>query len=259
MTHCISILGGSTSFTAALVDAVAQPARGPRALVLIGRSERDLMAVVTYAHHRLEHLGWTIDASTDMVAGLVGADVVIHQIPDGDMAGRQADEALALTVGVPPDETLGPAGLASALRLGAPLAETCRVLRARLSRRLGVEPHESALCGHRPHARTWRAPLCWPVRAPPGDRHQGGGAPGDTRDRLELTGPEPPWIHHPPRVGSSQPHRRDRAPVGQRVHRRHRSPDHRIVGCAPDVLFPPAEPCCGPAERPRRVPHRAQA
>lgn len=124
----IAVLGGSTPFTAGLVQALPAGDLPPHVLVLLGRSADSLSVVARHARHRLRPLGWEVLASTDHRAGLEGADVVIHQVRYGNLAGRAADEALSLSVGVPPDETLGVAGLASALRLRLGLAETCELL-----------------------------------------------------------------------------------------------------------------------------------
>lgn len=130
MTGHLTVLGGGTPYTAALADAIAdrEPAVPPGPLVLAGRDPDALDAVGRYVHHRLAPLGWTITWTTQARSALRGAGIVIHQIRYGGIAGRQRDEDLALACGLVADETLGPGALQAALRLRAPLAETCRAL-----------------------------------------------------------------------------------------------------------------------------------
>jgi 6-phospho-beta-glucosidase len=115
----LTILGGSSPFTAALVDALkaAHPAVPPQVLGLYGRNRSHLDLVGRYAETHLGALGWTVRTTTCCAEALSDATCVIHQIRYGGMAGRAADERLAQAHGVPADETLGPAGLAAALRM----------------------------------------------------------------------------------------------------------------------------------------------
>jgi 6-phospho-beta-glucosidase len=59
---------------------------------------------------------------------LAGADVVVNQIRFGGLAGRRGDERLAADLRVPADETLGPAGLAAAIRIAPGHRDLARVL-----------------------------------------------------------------------------------------------------------------------------------
>jgi 6-phospho-beta-glucosidase len=126
----LTVLGGSTPFTAGLADAIE--ARGeampPQALVLAGRDPSHLEIVARYVRGRLSNLGWSIDWTTDTCAALSGARIVLHQVRYGGNAGRQLDEELALACGLMPDETLGPAALQSALRISPVLDVTCCAL-----------------------------------------------------------------------------------------------------------------------------------
>jgi len=117
----IAILGGSSPFTAALVDAMADARHGipPGELVLQGRTEQALELVSGYARHQLGDAGWSVHWNVDLDAALDGADVVIHQIRYGGMEGRHDDERLAAEVSIPPDETLGPDNQISPISLGA--------------------------------------------------------------------------------------------------------------------------------------------
>ncbi len=126
----LTIIGGSTPFTAAFADAIE--ARGeavpPRAMMLNGRNPRSLPIVARYVRNRLSRLGWSVDWSTDLSTALSGSEIVLHQARYGGNEGRQEDEELALACGVVPDETLGPAVLQSALRMSPMLDTVCRVI-----------------------------------------------------------------------------------------------------------------------------------
>jgi 6-phospho-beta-glucosidase len=115
----LTILGGSSPFTASLVDALkaAHPAVPAQMLGLYGRNRSYLDLIGRYAHAHLGALGWTVRTTTHCAEALADATCVIHQIRYGGMSGRAADEQLAQAHGVPADETLGPAGLAAALRM----------------------------------------------------------------------------------------------------------------------------------------------
>jgi len=114
----IAILGGSSPFTAGLVDALADPAqRVPAAeLVLQGRSREALELLTAFARNRLEPRGWQVSHETNLETAIDGSAVIVHQIRYGGLSGRGDDEHLAAEFGVLADETLGPAGLQAALR-----------------------------------------------------------------------------------------------------------------------------------------------
>ncbi|MBT6145007.1 MAG: hypothetical protein HOH74_06235 [Gemmatimonadetes bacterium] len=130
-TH-VAVLGGSSPFTAGLVDALLPVADqlGPRTLVLHGRNVEHLRLVDHYARIRLRPYGWQVRSTTDMADAVADARIVIHQIRYGDMEGRAASEAFCARHGCVADETLGPAALLTALLAGPALARTCEVLRA---------------------------------------------------------------------------------------------------------------------------------
>ncbi len=130
----LAVLGGSSPFTAGLIDAfaAAEPAAlPPHVLVLHGRNAERLRLVSRYAKVRLEPLGWSVAETTYLDHALEGADVVVHQIRYGGLEGRAQDENLAVSLGIQPDETLGPGALNSLLRMLPDLRETGRKLAAR--------------------------------------------------------------------------------------------------------------------------------
>lgn len=129
MIDTLSILGASTPFTVELLDALARSRSGaPACLVLHGRSEAALADLARYASVRVD--GVQVTATTDLHRALEGADVVVHQIRYGGLEGRAHDARIAAAAGIAADETLGPAGLASALRAFAGTLRTGRVVRA---------------------------------------------------------------------------------------------------------------------------------
>ena len=130
----VVVLGGSSPFSIGLLDAIAaDPGAVVGAdLVLVGRTAEALSLIAAYADTALTPLGWRVTATVDRDEALAGADVVINQIRFGGLEGRRRDERLAADLGVPADETIGPAGLAAAIRiapghrgLADALAERC--------------------------------------------------------------------------------------------------------------------------------------
>ncbi len=114
----LAVIGGSSPFSAALIDALAQhePVLAARELVLQGRSHPTLSLLRDYAERRLGPLGWTIATATHREAALENAEVVLHQPRYGSLELRAQGEDLCQRHGAPADETLGPAALLSALR-----------------------------------------------------------------------------------------------------------------------------------------------
>jgi len=118
MAAKITVLGGSSPFTAGLIEAIrARGAATPAgALWLHGRDTGALEAMRLHGEARLGSLGWTTRCTTALPEALDGADIVIHQIRYGGLEGRAEGERLASAHGLPADETLGPAALLAAIR-----------------------------------------------------------------------------------------------------------------------------------------------
>jgi 6-phospho-beta-glucosidase len=117
----ICVLGGSSPYTVALVEALAEngplrPVLGTWTLVLQGRNAQNLEAVAEFARHRLRELGTAVVATVDIDTALGCADVVIVQTRFGGLEARAQDEHFARGLGCHVDETLGPCGLLSAFR-----------------------------------------------------------------------------------------------------------------------------------------------
>ncbi|MBK8977785.1 MAG: hypothetical protein IPM29_17900 [Planctomycetes bacterium] len=116
------VLGGSSAFTPLLMDALAAIAGRlpPLQIALVGRDAARSDAVARFVRlrnaRRADPPDHTIVATGDAAAALRSADIVVNQIRVGGFAGRSHDETFPLAFGLPGDETIGPAGLASALR-----------------------------------------------------------------------------------------------------------------------------------------------
>jgi 6-phospho-beta-glucosidase len=112
------ILGGSSPFTVELINQFARKSfKQAYHLVLCGRNDVQLDLVGNYARHHLIKEGWFVENHTDLDNALDGADMIIHQNRYGGQQGRLEDERFAEEFGFTADETLGPCGLKSAIRM----------------------------------------------------------------------------------------------------------------------------------------------
>ena len=130
MTARLTVLGGSSPSTLALIDALAAVG-GPPSLAevtLHGRDADHLSAVERYARARLAGLVPKVRSTLRLAEALEGATLVLHQIRYGGLEGRSDDEAFAEAFGVDADETLGPSALRCALRIAPALMHLSRVL-----------------------------------------------------------------------------------------------------------------------------------
>ena len=118
------ILGGSASATPELADALAEWPGGPERrppveLMLHGRSADRLELVAAEIRRRVAGIAGAaveVETETDLAAGLQGADVVLNAVRIGGLAARVFDESYPQRHGCPGEETMGPGGLANALR-----------------------------------------------------------------------------------------------------------------------------------------------
>ncbi|MFH1999824.1 MAG: hypothetical protein ABIK28_09090 [Planctomycetota bacterium] len=116
----LAILGGSSAFTPALAHALAQAARSLPALEirLHGRNRERLACVARFCNRyaRTRSIPHEYSFSTSVREVAEGAMIIINQMRVGGWAGRTRDERFPLAFGLPGDETIGPGGLASAIR-----------------------------------------------------------------------------------------------------------------------------------------------
>lgn len=126
----IVILGGSSPFTAGLINAFKQQAlEGIAAtLVLHGRNQKHLELVTHFAQAQLRGLDWEISSSTSMEKAVEGANIVLHQIRYDGLAGRADGERFCAALNIPADETLGPAALLTGIRSLPGLQRTSSIL-----------------------------------------------------------------------------------------------------------------------------------
>lgn len=119
-----TILGGSSPFTIELINCFYQLQEGkvgPFELMLYGRNDANLQSVYSYARHYLPQKGWSVKCTTDIDCALDNASIVLHQNRYGGFKGRLDDENFSRKFNLPADETLGPSGLQSAIRMAPDL------------------------------------------------------------------------------------------------------------------------------------------
>lgn len=116
----LAVLGGSSAFFPSLASALeGEAARLPALRIhLCGRDPERTVCVARFCnlHAAAAKVDHEYLATTDLDAAVVGAQIVVNQVRVGGFAGRSSDEQLALEFGFPGDETIGPAGLAAAIR-----------------------------------------------------------------------------------------------------------------------------------------------
>ncbi|HET9142641.1 6-phospho-beta-glucosidase [Actinophytocola sp.] len=114
----VTVVGGGSTYTPELVDGFARLHRDLSELVLVDPAADRLDLVgplgrrILARHGHPANLDWT----TDLDAGLDGADVVILQLRVGGQRARISDETFPLECGCVGQETTGAGGLAKALR-----------------------------------------------------------------------------------------------------------------------------------------------
>jgi 6-phospho-beta-glucosidase len=128
----LAILGGSSAFLPSLATAMADLADTIPALEvrLFGKDVSRTRAVARFCSMHAESRGVAhrYIACADVESTVCDAPVVVNQVRIGGFAGRSQDEQLALGHGYPGDETIGPGGLAAAIRATGPILEMARVV-----------------------------------------------------------------------------------------------------------------------------------
>jgi 6-phospho-beta-glucosidase len=126
------VLGGSGASTPELFDALAAwpggvERRPPLTVVLVGRSAAKLELVAAECRRRVAGLTGErleVQSSTDRQRALDGAGVVLDQVRVGGLEARAFDETFPWAFGIPGEETMGPGGMANALRTLPVLRQT---------------------------------------------------------------------------------------------------------------------------------------
>jgi 6-phospho-beta-glucosidase len=116
----IAVVGGGSTYTPELVDGLGrmQDALPVEELVLIDPDEERLALVGALGRRmwqRHDHSG-VLTTTSDLDAGVEGADAVLLQLRVGGQAARGQDETWPLECGCVGQETTGAGGLAKALR-----------------------------------------------------------------------------------------------------------------------------------------------
>lgn len=116
----IAILGGSSAFTPALAQVLADAAENLPALEirLHGRNSGRLANVARFCNRytRSRSIPHEYSYTTSVEEAAKDAKIVINQMRIGGWEGRSRDERFPLAFGLPGDETIGPGGLCSAIR-----------------------------------------------------------------------------------------------------------------------------------------------
>ena len=130
----LAIVGGGSTYTPELIDGFARL----RAVLpleeihLVDPDEHRLALVAGMSRRMLAHAGHParVVGSTDLVAGVAGADAVLIQLRVGGQDARHADETWPHETGCIGQETTGPGGLAKALRTVPVVLRIADVVRA---------------------------------------------------------------------------------------------------------------------------------
>ncbi len=116
----IAVLGGGSAFTPALALALAEAASSlpPLLIRLHGRDASRTADVAACCERLARGAGASqhYESCPSLEVAARGAAVVVNQMRVGGWAGRTHDERFPLAHGLPGDETIGPGGVASALR-----------------------------------------------------------------------------------------------------------------------------------------------
>jgi len=118
MIERIAILGGSSVYTPELILSVISRNLNVKEIVLLGRPGRKLELVAAFCQRLIDRSGFpaTVTAATDVKEAVEGARYVVNHIRVGGMSARMRDEMIPPRFGMVGDETLGPGGIANALR-----------------------------------------------------------------------------------------------------------------------------------------------
>jgi 6-phospho-beta-glucosidase len=116
----LTVVGGGSTYTPELVDGFARlrDVLPVDELVLVDPDQRRLELVGGVSRRMLARAGHpaTVTTTSDVDAGVTGADVVLLQLRVGGQAARNRDETWPLDCGCVGQETTGAGGFAKALR-----------------------------------------------------------------------------------------------------------------------------------------------
>ncbi|MFL6145765.1 MAG: 6-phospho-beta-glucosidase [Labedaea sp.] len=136
----VAVVGGGSTYTPELLDGFARLHPELRELVLIDPAVDRLELIGPLGRRifaRLGHLG-QVDWTTDLDAGLTGADVVLIQLRIGGQRARMSDETFPLECACVGQETTGAGGLAKAMRTVPVVLDIARRARERASEKAWI-------------------------------------------------------------------------------------------------------------------------
>ncbi len=118
MIDRIAILGGSSVYIPEFIFSLITHNINVREVALFGRAGDKLPVVADFCRRLIKRSGFptVIHATTDLEEAVRGAKYVLNHVRVGGMQARLRDETLPPTEGLIGDESLGPGGLANALR-----------------------------------------------------------------------------------------------------------------------------------------------
>ena len=130
----LCVLGGSSVATVQLAQALSDWPGGPERrpaleIVLHGRDERKLSTVATQFSSETKTFA-KVSSTHILEHALAGADIVLVQVRIGGLTARSFDESFPARAGLPGEETLGPGGLANAMRTVQSLESTWESMRS---------------------------------------------------------------------------------------------------------------------------------
>ncbi len=118
MIDRIAILGGSSVYIPEFIFSIITHNINVREVVLFGRPGEKLPIVANFCRRLIKRSGFpaSIRHTTDLAEAVAGAKYVLNHVRVGGMAARLRDETLPPLNGMVGDESVGPGGLANALR-----------------------------------------------------------------------------------------------------------------------------------------------
>ncbi len=118
MIERIAILGGSSVYTPELILSVISKNLNVKEIVLLGHPGRKLELVAAFCQRLIDKSGFPAKVlpATDVKEAVAGAKYVVNHIRVGGMTARMRDEMIPPRFGMVGDETLGPGGIANAMR-----------------------------------------------------------------------------------------------------------------------------------------------
>jgi len=130
MIDRLTILGGSSVYVPEFIVSIVSHNISVREIVLFGRPGDKLPIVADFCRRLVKRSGFPtkIHHTTDLTQAVTGAKYVLNHIRVGGMAARLRDEKLPPQDGMVGDESVGPGGLANALRTLPTILEQAAVI-----------------------------------------------------------------------------------------------------------------------------------